>query len=95
MNSILVCAILCMRRPISFHMSCLGALLLVVIVAVLSPDNHIGTRLLGAASLLGSMAWGLMLGGALVSKLLGKRSFIVCLYTSWFTDCFIGERGLA
>ncbi|GIL96109.1 hypothetical protein Vretimale_1987 [Volvox reticuliferus] len=54
-------------RPISFHLSCLASLLLVVVVAVLSPDNHIGTRLMGAATLLGAMAWGLVLGGAVLT----------------------------
>ncbi|GIL42108.1 hypothetical protein Vafri_140 [Volvox africanus] len=54
-------------RPISFNLSCLASLLVVVVVAVLSPDNHIGTRLTGAATLLGAMAWGLVLGGAVLT----------------------------
>jgi hypothetical protein len=54
------------RRPINFPLSCLAALLVVVVVAVLSPDNHVGTRLMGSATLLGAMAWGLVLGGVVV-----------------------------
>ncbi|KXZ46178.1 hypothetical protein GPECTOR_46g247 [Gonium pectorale] len=54
-------------RPLTFPLSCLAALLLTVILVVLSPDNHIGTRLAAGATMMGGFVWGLVLGGIVLT----------------------------
>ncbi|GFR43473.1 hypothetical protein Agub_g4557, partial [Astrephomene gubernaculifera] len=54
-------------RPLQFPLSCLSAVLAAVSLAVLSPDNHLGTRLLASANMMGGFAWGLVLAGIVLN----------------------------
>lgn len=55
------------RRPLHFQHACLAGVFAVVLVAGLSPDQHIGSRLSVSALLLGPTWLAVLLSGVLVS----------------------------
>lgn len=54
------------RRPITFPQACVIATLFLVAAVQMSPNNHAGTRLLAAASLLGATWPGVLVGAVVV-----------------------------
>ncbi|KXZ50620.1 hypothetical protein GPECTOR_15g303 [Gonium pectorale] len=66
LGTIIICLFVFVR-PMRFVQSCLAATLYVVASLLVSQDNHVGTKLLGCAMLCGSVLWGAVLAGCVVS----------------------------
>ncbi|KXZ41415.1 hypothetical protein GPECTOR_482g420 [Gonium pectorale] len=66
LGTVIVCLFVFVR-PMRFVQSCLAATLYVVASLLVSQDNHVGTKLLGCAMLCGSVLWGAVLAGCVVS----------------------------
>ena len=55
-------------RQLSFNESCLGAVFVLAVLLLLSPDSHMGSQLMGMATILFSAAFSPVYAGCVVRR---------------------------